>query len=75
MQRNIFSKKLKGNHRLMKKSLILILLLNFSFAQLLDKSEKELIPMKRLDNIATKQMNDSVISPTIFLNVGKSKFV
>ena len=59
----------------MKKSLILMLLLNFSFAQLLDKSEKELIPMKRLDNIATKQMDDSVISPTIFLNVGKSKFV
>ena len=58
----------------MKKSLILMLLLSFSFAQLLDKSEKELIPIKRLDNIATKQIDDSSISPTIFLNVGKSKF-
>ena len=26
------------------------------------------------DSIATKQIDDSVISPTIFLNVGKSKF-
>ena len=59
----------------MKKILILILISNLAQAQLMDQSEKELIPVKRLDNIATKQENENLINPMIILNAGKSKFV
>ena len=59
----------------MKKILILILISNLAQAQLMDQSEKALIPVKRLDNIATKQENENLINPTIILNAGKSKFV
>ena len=38
----------------MKKLLLFILISNFACGQLLDQSEKELIPVKRFDNMATR---------------------
>ena len=59
----------------MKRLLLFILISNIAFGQLLDQSEKELIPVKRFDNLATKKVVEDLINPTIILNVGKSKFV
>jgi|TARA_X000000368_G_scaffold257522_1_gene203499 polyisoprenoid-binding protein YceI len=73
--RNLFGKKLKGNIGLMKRILIFILISNFAFGQLLDRSEKELIPTKRFDNVAKRQIDENLISPIIILDAGKSKFV
>ncbi len=74
MIRNLFAKKLKGNIGLMKRLLLFILISNIAFGQLLDQSEKELIPVKRFDNIATRQVDENLINPTIILNAGKSNF-
>ena len=51
---DIYLKKIKGNIGLMKKLLLFILISNFACGQLLDQSEKELIPVKRFDNMATR---------------------
>ena len=59
----------------MKRLLLFILVSNFVFGQLLDQSEKELIPVKRFDNIATRQVDENLINPTIILNAGKSNFI
>ena len=59
----------------MKKLLLFILISNIAFGQLLDQSEKELIPVKRFDNIATRQVDENLINPTIILNAGKSNFI
>ena len=75
MIRNLFAKKLKGNIGLMKRLLLFILISNIAFGQLLDQSEKELIPVKRFDNIATRQVDENLINPTIILNAGKSNFI
>ena len=59
----------------MKRLLLFILISNIAFGQLLDQSEKELIPVKRFDNIATRQVDENLINPTIILNAGKSNFI
>ena len=58
----------------MKKLLLFILISNFACGQLLDQSEKELIPVKRFDNMATRQVDENLINPTIILNAGESRF-
>ena len=59
----------------MKRLILFIFISNIALGQLLDQSEKELIPVKRFDNVATKQAVEDLINPTIILNAGKSKFV
>ena len=59
----------------MKKLLLFIIISNFAYGQLLDRSEKELIPVKRFDNMATRQVDENLINPTIILNAGKSNFI
>ena len=58
----------------MKKMLIIILISNFAFGQLLNRSEKEVIPVKKFAN-TSNQIEESLISPMIILDPGKSQFI
>ena len=52
----------------MKKILFTILISSFAFGQLLNNSEKEVIPVKK-DSDIIRQVDESLISPMIILAV------
>lgn len=58
----------------MKKILFAILISSFAFGQLLNNSEKEVIPVKKNTDII-RQVDESLISPMIILDPTKSRFV
>lgn len=58
----------------MKKILFTILISSFAFGQLLNNSEKEVIPVKK-DSDIIRQVDESLISPMIILDPVKSRFV
>ena len=58
----------------MKKILFTILISSFAFGQLLNNSEKEVIPVKKNTDII-RQVDESLISPMIILDPTKSRFV
>ena len=58
----------------MKKILFTILISSFAFGQLLNNSEKEVIPVKKNTDII-RQVDESLISPMIILDPVKSRFV
>ena len=58
----------------MKKILFTILISSFAFGQLLNNSEKEVIPVKK-DSDIIRQVGESLISPMIILDPAKSRFV
>lgn len=58
----------------MKKILFTILISSFAFGQLLNNSEKEVIPVKK-DSDIIRQVDESLISPMIILDPAKSRFV